>query len=68
MYVNELASGDTDLAEVENLKQKSIELFSKGFFNKNDTRILHRLRIRIQIMKKHTPNNYSVVILVIQKS
>ena len=68
MYVNELASGDTDLAEVENLKQKSIELFSKEVFNKNGTRILHRLRIRIQIMKKHTPNNYSVVILVIQKS
>ena len=68
MYVNELASGDTDLAEVENLKQKSIELFSKEVFNKNGTRTLHRLRIRIQIMKKHTLNNYSVVILVIQKS
>ena len=37
MYVNELASGDTDLVELVNLKQKSIELFSKGFFNKNGT-------------------------------
>ena len=33
MYVNDLVSGSTNLAEVKNLKQKSIELFSKGGFN-----------------------------------
>ena len=31
--IDDLVSGDTNLVEVENLKQKSIELFSKGSFN-----------------------------------
>ena len=33
MYVDDLVSGGTNLVEVENLKQKSTELFSKGGFN-----------------------------------
>ena len=33
MYVEDLVSSRTNIAEVENLKQKSVELFSKGGFN-----------------------------------
>ena len=33
MYVDDLVSRGTNLVEVENLKQKSIKLFSKGGFN-----------------------------------
>ena len=33
MYVENLVSSRTNIAEVENLKQKSVELFSKGGFN-----------------------------------
>ena len=32
-YVDYLLSGGTNLVEVEHLKKKSIELFSKGGFN-----------------------------------
>ena len=32
-YVDYLVSGGTNLVEVEHLKKKSIELFSKGGFN-----------------------------------
>ena len=33
MYVNNLVSGDTNLVQVQHLKQESMELFSKGSFN-----------------------------------
>ena len=33
IYVDDLVSRGTNLVEVENLKKKSIELFSKGGFN-----------------------------------
>ena len=33
VYVEDLVSGGTNEVEVENLKQKSMELFSKGGFN-----------------------------------
>lgn len=33
MYVDDLVSGGTIVDEVENLKQKSIEFFSKGGFD-----------------------------------
>ena len=33
MYVDDLVSGGTNVAEVENLKQNSIGLFSKGSFH-----------------------------------
>ena len=33
IYVDDLVSGGTNLVKIENLKQKSIELFSKGGFN-----------------------------------
>ena len=71
MYVDDLVSGGTNIAEVENLKQNSIGLFSKGSFH------LHEWDWNIPTLENdnttseqtyHTPNNYSVVILVIQKS
>ena len=69
MYVDDLVLGSTNLAEVENLKQKAIELFSEGGFNLHKgTRIYFRLKRIIQIVNKHAPTNYSVVIQVIQKS
>ena len=33
IYADDLVSADTNLTEVENLKQKSVELFFKGGFN-----------------------------------
>ena len=33
MYIDDLVSGSINLVEVENLKKKLIELFSKGGFN-----------------------------------
>ena len=33
MYVEDLVSSRANIAEVENLKQKSVELFFKGGFN-----------------------------------
>ena len=67
MYVDDLGSGGTNLVEVENLKQKSIGLFSNGGFHLHGTGIYQRLKMIMQLVNKHTPNNYSVVILVIQK-
>ena len=69
IHVDGLVSGGTNLAEVKNLKQKPIELFSKGSFNlhKWHSNIYHRLIMIAQIVNKLTPNNYSVVILIIQK-
>ena len=64
MDVDDLVSGGTNLVEVENLKQKSIVLFPReGLIYINGTRKYHRLRMIIQIVNKHTPINYSVVIL-----
>ena len=68
MYVDDLVSRGTNLVEVENLKQKSIKLFSKGgFIYINGLQIYYPLKMIMQIVNKQTPNNYSVIILVIQK-
>ena len=45
--IDDLVSGDTNLVDVENLKQKSIELFSKGSF-----------KMIIQIINKNWSKNY----------
>ena len=43
-------------------------IFQKVLIYINSTRIYHHLKMIKQIPNRHTPNNYSVVILVIQKS
>ena len=50
MYVDDLLGG-TKLVEVENLKQKSIELFSKGGFN------LHKWRSNIPSLENDNTNS-----------
>ena len=49
-YVNDLVSGGSNLVEVENLKQKSIELFSKGGFN------LHKWNSNIPSLENDNTN------------
>ena len=67
-YADDLVSGGTNLAEVENLKQKQLSFFPKeSLIYINGTRIYHCLKMIIQIVNKHTPSNYLVVILVMQK-
>ena len=51
MYVDDLLSGGTNLAEVENLKQKSIELFYKGGLD------LHKWHSNILSLKNDNTNS-----------
>ena len=51
MCVDDLVSGGTNLVEVKNLKQKSIELFSKGYFD------LHKWHLNIPSLENDNTNS-----------
>ena len=51
MYVDDLVLGGNILSEVEEIKQKSIELFAKGGLN------LHKWHSKISLIEKSDSNN-----------
>ena len=51
MYVDDLALGGTNLVEVKNLKQKLIEVFTKGGFN------LHKWHSNIPSLENDNANS-----------
>ena len=52
MYVGDFVSRGTNLVEVENIKQKSIELFFKGGFN------LHKWHSNIPSLENNSEQTY----------
>ena len=51
IYVDDLVSGETNTDEAENLKQKPIELFSKGGFN------LHKWHSKLLSLESTSKNS-----------